>query len=320
MKEAEIRPQELFNQYLELSARDGAALDRSKFVEVDCPGCGSKQSPTQFLKNGYQYKKCKECNSLYCSPRPSNAQLGELYSKSESSHFWSNVFFPKVQEARREKLFRPKAQKVFDLIQKRGLKVETLCDVGAGHGLFLEELRPFFKGVKISAVEPDPTSAQVCRDKGFDVCQTLVEDAHVWEGKFDFVICSEVIEHVFDVGQFLNSLGRLLKPGGHCLITGLGYEGFDLLTLQEHSKAIFPPHHLNFLAQAGFDQGFKRNGFSNVDVWTPGVLDVDIVINSGIQNEFVEALKRRGPEAVQAFQKFLSENNLSSHVWVLAKK
>jgi hypothetical protein len=100
----------------------------------------------------------------------------------------------------------------------------------------------------------------------------------------------------------------------------LGYEGFDILTLQDRSKSIFPPHHLNFLSEKGFKEGFKRNGFSFVDVWTPGVLDVDIVINSGEKNEFIEALKRRGPQAVQAFQKFLSENNLSSHVWVLARK
>lgn len=305
---------------MELSAQDGKRLDRKNFVKISCPGCGSSRSEVCFQKNHFFFETCLECNTLFCNPRPSESQLKQLYMESESSHYWSNVFFPSVQDARRERLFRPKAIKIGELIRTKGLQVSHICDVGAGHGLFLEELKQVFSEVRLCAIEPDQTSSEILERKGFDVLRAVVQDAQEWKEKFDFVICSEVIEHVFDVKEFLRSLFELLRPGGHCLVTGLGYEGFDILTLQERSKSVSPPHHLNFLSQKGFQMAFKRNGFSSVEIETPGLLDLDIVLNSSVPSPFAQAIKSRGPEAITAFQKFLQENKLSSHVWILAKK
>lgn len=320
MKEEEIRPKEILQKYLDLSAADGKKLDAKLFVESHCQACGAKDDKIQIEKNGYTYKKCNQCHSIYCSPRPTMSQLDSLYFNSESSRFWSNVFFPSVQQARREKLFAPKAAKIAELIKSRNLKIESICDVGAGHGLFLEELQKQLPKMKMYAIEPDATSANACREKGITALESTSEEAKEWQGKFDFIISSEVIEHVFDVHSFIGSLQALLKPGGYCLITGLGYEGFDILTLQNHSKAVSPPHHLNFLSVEGFQKAFTRAEFTSAEVWTPGQLDVDIVLNSEYENEFLRVLKARGEKTIQEFQQFLSRNQLSSHTWVLAQK
>lgn len=320
MKEEEIRPKEILQRYLDLSAEDGRRLNPALFQSCDCQACGSGEGNTLIKKNGYSYVNCLSCNSLYCSPRPAKSQLDELYFNSESSKFWSNVFFPSVKEARREKLFAPKAKKITSMLKDRNIVVRSICDIGAGHGLFLEELRKNIPEANFFAIEPDSTSAQICREKGITTLVTTSENAAEWHNKFDFVICSEVIEHVQNVKEFIESLYALLKPGGYCLITGLGYEGFDILTLQEKSTAVSPPHHLNFLSVDGFKQLFLKTKFSSSDVWTPGQLDVDIVINNGFQNEFIKALKNRGEKTIQEFQEFLAKNNLSSHVWALAKK
>ena len=52
MKESEIRPQKLFNQYLQLAKKDNEIFfsDHSRFTEIPCPSCGNeKQMPG--LKN-----------------------------------------------------------------------------------------------------------------------------------------------------------------------------------------------------------------------------------------------------------------------------
>lgn len=320
MKEEEIRPKELLDRYLELSAKDGATLDSKDFVEIDCPACHSKNSKTQFKKNNYTYKKCPQCNSLFCSPRPNQKQLDSLYFGSESSKFWSNVFFPSVADARREKLFRPKAQKIAQMIQQKQMNVSSICDVGAGYGLFLQEIKNALPNVKLYAIEPDSTSAEQCRKKNIETLVATAESSEEWSNKFDLVISSEVIEHVFDLKRFIDSISKVVKPGGYCLLTGLGYEGFDILTLQEKSKAVSPPHHLNFISLNGYSNLLIECGFHNIDAWTPGELDVDIVLNSDYNSEFIDVLKSRGPETIKAFQKFLSENKLSSHTWILAQR
>jgi SAM-dependent methyltransferase len=248
------------------------------------------------------------------------AQLDSLYFESESSTFWSNVFFPTVQEVRREKIFKPKAKKLAQMLKDKGLNVKSICDVGAGHGFFLEELRKELPECEYYAVEPDANSASVCTNKGITTLQATAETAHEWAQKFDLVISSEVLEHVHDVKGFIDSLFALLKKDGHCLITCLGYEGFDILTLQEKSASVTPPHHLNFLSIEGFESVFKRSNFVSTDIWTPGQLDVDIVLNSGVDNEFLRVLKSRGPEAIKEFQQFLVKHKMSSHIWALAKK
>lgn len=39
------------------------------------------------------------------------------------------------------------------------------------------------------------------------------------EKHFDFILCSEVLEHVFNLEQIIGELQRVLKPGGHLLIS-----------------------------------------------------------------------------------------------------
>lgn len=320
MKESEIRPEELFNKYLDLSTQDGQLLDRNEFVEISCPSCGEDKSPVSFVKNDYSYKVCQACNNLFCSPRPNEEQLKYLYSESKSSAYWSKEFFPAVCEARKEKLFKPKAKKIKELLSLRNIKINTLCDIGAGHGLFLEEISKTLEEVNLFAIEPDLNSAKICEGKGIEVLNKTVENSSEWSDKFDFVISSEVIEHVYDPQVFIAGLHSLLKEDGYLLITGLGYEGFDILTLQADSKAVTPPHHLNFFSIKGFEQIFSKAGFSKFDIWTPGKLDVDIVLNSNTLNPFFNALKDRGDDALKEFQDFLVKYKLSSHVWILAQK
>lgn len=320
MKEEEIRPKANFEKYLQLSAEDGLKLDKAKFEHSSCQACGSNNSKYHFTKHSYTFQQCLDCYSLYCSPRPTAEQISSLYFNSPSSAFWSNVFFPSVQEVRREKLFRPKAQKIAQMIKEKGLSIRTICDIGAGHGIFLEELHKELPEMKLYAIEPDSHSAEVCRNKGIETLITTSEKAKEWCDKFDLVLCSEVIEHVQSVGNFLESVHAVVKPGGYCLITGLGYDGFDILTLQEKSKAVSPPHHMNFLSIEGFKILFQSLQVSHLEIWTPGQLDVDIVMNSGIENEFMRVLKNRGEKALREFQDFLVRHNISSHTWILAKK
>jgi ubiquinone/menaquinone biosynthesis C-methylase UbiE/ribosomal protein S27E len=320
VKEEEIRPKEIFQQYLELSQQDAREFNDSNFQTVSCPGCGVGSSEERFEKNGFRYVRCLNCGSLYCSPRPSEDDLGNFYKTSKSSKYWSEVFFPAVAEIRREKLFRKKAKQVHAALKKKSFCPEDICDVGAGYGIFLEELNSFFPSANFFAIEPSPELAERCQAKGFETLQSVAEQANVWNERFDLVISSEVIEHVHSCDRFVDSIYRLIKPGGYCLITGLGYEGFDILTLQENSNSIFPPHHLNFLSIKGFTELLQRAGFTEVAIWTPGELDVDIVINSAVIDEFTRVLQSRGTEAISEFQSFLQKYCMSSHIWVLAGK
>ncbi len=326
MKEYEIRPEALLNRYLELSAQDAAScFGNAPRTAVACVACGGTHSTHQFEKNGFGYAQCADCGTLFQSPRPASAAFEAFYRRSESSKYWAEVFYPAVAEVRREKIFRPRVERLTQLCVERGIQVECLIDVGAGYGIFLDEWRRRHPRVHALAIEPYSALAQECRSKGFEVVEDIVENVTGHDNSADLVTCFEVLEHVYAPLDFVQLLKGLARPGGYVFLSTLGIDGFDLQVLWEKSTQISPPHHINFLSLQGFERLFQGAGLVDIAVTTPGQLDVDIVRNA-VQRDpdllngrrFLGNLLRDDHAA--AFQRFLTEQRMSSHVWVMGRK
>ena len=119
MKESEIRPKKLFKEYLNLSKKDAESFDQSSFEIVNCVSCDSTLSKIKYKKDGFNYNICENCGTLFCNPRPSLETLDNFYKNSLSAKFWFEEFLPKVEESRREKIFKKKAIQLFELINKK---------------------------------------------------------------------------------------------------------------------------------------------------------------------------------------------------------
>ena len=177
MKESDIRPQALLDRYFELCARDAeTCFEGSATIDVPCVACADTRSTRQFDKNGFAYALCAGCGTLFQNPRPPIEAFEAFYRGSESSKYWAEVFFPSVAEIRREKIFRPRVDRLAGLCQERSLEVQRLIDVGAGYGILLDEWRKRFPRTHAVAVEPSASLAQECRSKGFDVVEDIVEN------------------------------------------------------------------------------------------------------------------------------------------------
>jgi SAM-dependent methyltransferase len=327
MKEHKIRPEALLNQYLKLSAEDAESCfgDETR-LEVACVACGGTQTKHQFKKNGFSYMQCADCGTLYQSPRPPIAAFEAFYRRSESARYWAEVFFPAVAEIRREKIFRPRVDRLMRLCEDKDITIKRLIDVGAGFGILLDEWRKCFPQAQFLAVEPSASLANECRSKGFEVFEEIVENVVGHDNSADLVTCFEVLEHVYDPLNFLQALKRLARPGGYVFVSTLCVDGFDLQVLWDKSKQIFPPHHINFLSVSGFEKLFRRAGLTDIAVTTPGQLDVDIVRNACRHDP--ELLKGQrflsnllaDDSGATALQNFLVEQRRSSHAWVIGRR
>jgi len=99
-----------------------------------------------------------------------------------------------------------------------------ILDIGCGAGLLCEPLTRL--GAQLIGVDPSASNiaaAWLHADKGqlsIDYrCSTVEQmDAHE---RFDIVLAMEVVEHVSDVGLFLNRCAAMLKPGGMMVISTL---------------------------------------------------------------------------------------------------
>lgn len=327
MKEQDIRPDNLFQKYLELSEQDASrCFTGVPRAEIACVACSGTKLSHQFDKNDFSYTLCTQCGTLFQSPRPHAEAFEQFYRNSVSSRYWANEFLPAVAEARRKSIFRVRVERLARLCAEKDIAVDTLIDVGSGFGIFLEEWRKRFQHTRCVGIEPSVSLAQRCKDKGLDVIENIVERVVGYEGSGDIVSCFEVLEHVHDPLDFLCALKRLIRPEGCLFITALGVDGFDIQLLWEKSNSVFPPHHINFLSVKGFCRLFERAGFVDVNVTTPGALDVDIVRNAALKDpsilnghRFIQRLVM-DPEVSTAFQEFLRQQRMSSHTWVTAQK
>lgn len=326
MKEEEIRPKDLYEEFLKLSRAESVALaSYGDLVEAKCPGCGQVENKSAFEKDGFNYKRCSQCGSLYMSPRPTPEAYEQFYRDSAASTFFAEEFIPAVLEQRRELIFMPRVTKISDISKTVSGDVKCIVEVGAGHGIFLEEWKKRHPKDQVCAIEPNNVMADLCRSKGIDVLEELAENAEEWHGAADVVTCFEVYEHVSDTVEFLESISALLKPGGCLIMTSLTCDGFDISILQDKANSVCPPQHINLCSREGFKTSAEAAGLIDIEILTPGKLDVELVLSAVKEGRatlrpFEAALLDQSAEGLAGLQDYLVENKLSSHLWLVARK
>jgi len=98
------------------------------------------------------------------------------------------------------------------------LKDLRILDVGCGGGILSEPLAR----IGASVVGADPSAENIeaasahARESGVavDYRATTAEELAAANEKFDIVLAMEVVEHVSDVGLFVNTCAAMVKPGG----------------------------------------------------------------------------------------------------------
>ena len=146
---------------------------------------------------------------LYVAPRPPLNVIHEFYKHSANYEYWNKYIFPASEEARKEKIFKPRVDKVISLCKKFESDTTCIVEVGAGFGTFCEEMqkRNFFK--RVIGVEPTPNLATTCRLKNIETIELPIEEVKQ-TNLCDVLVSFEVIEHLFSPADFLKSAKNLL--------------------------------------------------------------------------------------------------------------
>jgi ribosomal protein S27E len=323
LKEEEIRPAELFAEYLHLAEKDaGEFFPQSDRHNCLCPACNN-QGQKIFSKHSFVYKECPECRTLFVSPRPGVEDLHRYYRESPSARFFGTTFYRATSEARRLKLWRPKAEKVLNLLHRHGADKFHLIDIGGGYGIFAKEFERL-SSRKVLVVEPGPDSAAACRQQGLQVMESFLEDllpGQLPPGPKAFV-SFELFEHLHHPGLFLDKLGSLMNPGDLFLFTTLNGMGLDIQVLWEKSNS-FSLQHLQFLNPWSIRFLLKKCQFESLVVETPGKLDMDILKKNqvAITDRFWKRLLGQAEDkTLDQWQEFISSQGFSSHMWVVCRR
>ncbi len=326
MKVDDIRPASvLVGQRAAMQADiDWLAKRQAAFVIVNCPACAAKDFENLYEKYCMQQVRCRECETQFINPRPSEEILAAFYAQSANYAYWARNIFPASKEARREKIFQPRAAYAAGLVRKAGIRNGVLVEVGAAYGQFCSEVVKTGVFSRVIAIEPTPDLAGVCRGLGIEVLESPYESV-LFDTPVDFIASFEVIEHLFDPGAFMAWCHDALRPGGMVLLTCPNIAGFETLLLGRASGAV-DHEHMNLFTPQSLAQLAERCGFIEIEVTTPGELDVDLVQRALKAGEIgktdlgplvIRLVEGANPKHLQSL---IQEASLSSNMRMIARK
>lgn len=328
LREFGVRPRALFDEYIELLARDIAAHlgDGSRLVPAACPGCGTPGGRPAFSKLSFTYVACDGCGSVFVSPRPTTASLREFVAASEALRFWRSRVERETLPERAHAIFHPRAHWIQRGAQDAGEASPVLVDLHSRYPAFLDAVARSGVFDRIVSVAPAVDLSDVT-----GVPRVMVEER--LEGALELspigglLSAQECLERAAEPDRLVAHAATLLRDGGLLFLTTVTWSGFDLQVLGGRSKNVLPPIHLNLLSLEGIRRLLSRHGFTVVELSTPGQLDTEIVAHAVAEDPEIplppfvdELIRRRGEPEHAAFQQFLQEALLSSHVRLVARK
>lgn len=124
--------------------------------------------------------------------------------------------------------------KIFDLILIKGQKTLSIADIGSGIGfdsliiIKLIKENPKFSNlnIKLTLVEGRLDYLEASKEllKGFNIEKYFIQMdfnkcLNIKSESFDIILCSEVVEHISEIKQFLLELHRILKKDSYFILT-----------------------------------------------------------------------------------------------------
>lgn len=137
-------------------------------------------------------------------------------------------------------------RKLISLMKRTSeLNNARLLDVGANTGVFLQEYKTY--SGNIQGIEPSEEAAATAKKLfGHNVENAVIGDAHLDDNTFDIITMWDVIEHLYDPRNDLETLFEKLKPGGVIFISTHDVSDWFAKVMGEHYPAYMYQHFFHF--------------------------------------------------------------------------
>ena len=198
--------------------------------------------------------ECRKCGLVYVSPRIAASARLSTYSLQDEMEY-----FRRTRE-RRELAYK---DLVLRLPEWLGRDVHTLLDIGCGDGALLEVARQArIEGVGTEISEGLRRDVQSRIGKDAIVCADLTRlPAH----QYDVVTLINVLEHLPNPYEILQSASRLLTPGGILLVHVPNLGGLPARLRGASWRHIEPLTHLTYFTARTLKALVARAGLKPVD-------------------------------------------------------
>jgi 2-polyprenyl-3-methyl-5-hydroxy-6-metoxy-1,4-benzoquinol methylase len=301
---------------------------RAELVEhINCPNCDGNSYEHLFIKQGFDFVRCKNCDLVYVNPRLLESATLAYYGDApdqQSMMDWLNVLTNPANQAWQIPYFQEAADILSKLIPANG----KVLDIGCSIGLFMDIAKK--SGFQCLGLEPEPKSREYALSRGLDVRPDLFKEAGFPRASFDAITMFGVLEHLSKPREMLADIWDVLKPGGIVMVIVPNMYSFANGTLHSLARTFTGRNHLSYFAWDTLSDLFKRSGYevAHLDTTLAGL---DAVLNywqfkephSGLSLEFLPP-KMQGllqdPEGRKQFEKLICDWDMGLRLRLAARK
>ncbi|MBI3774084.1 MAG: glycosyltransferase [Gammaproteobacteria bacterium] len=223
-----------------------------------CLVCGGRKLYYDFSLGKYRVEECADCGLMRLNPQPTDAELAAIYGPN----YFAFSDDPDGQLHASE-LKSQTADHYLDLLESYTKAPLTghLLEVGCGHGDFLS--RAVARGLSVTGVEYSPHAVQIAATKlgthGQVLCGEVGQLLAVG-ARFDFIMFSDVLEHVRDPRAFLRSVRALLRENGIAIAIVPSLDSVSA-RLMKSKWVEFKPEHLWYFSTKTLTQLLHSENF-----------------------------------------------------------
>ncbi|HSZ63823.1 MAG TPA: class I SAM-dependent methyltransferase [Terriglobales bacterium] len=208
------------------------------------------------LPSAYDVVVCRRCGFVYADPAATQDDYDRFYCEWSKYDDLATATGSGVSPYDAARLSTVAA----DLARALPSRAASILDAGCATGGLLSALRE--QGfTAVAGLDPSPRCAAACRERGFEAYVGSISSAatptHL--PKFDCVVFSHVLEHIYDIPAFFNSARGLLAPGGYLYLEtpdATRYDEYLYAPFQE-----FNTEHINHFSAHAIENVARHFGF-----------------------------------------------------------
>lgn len=188
---------------------------------ISCNFCGSRLHVRHYRADGAEYSRCRGCGLVFQNPMPDERALRKRYDSDYYEYEIENEknFFGLMKHALKDV--------GFELGAPDAGQGKRILDIGCATGMLLDYLKKSGQW-ETEGVEVCEAAVRYGREnRSLSIFHGTLEEASCESASFEVVHASHVIEHVTDPSSFLREIYRILKPGGHLIITTPNIDGLQ---------------------------------------------------------------------------------------------
>jgi 2-polyprenyl-3-methyl-5-hydroxy-6-metoxy-1,4-benzoquinol methylase len=209
------------------------------------------------LPSEYRVVVCHRCGFVYADPAATQRDYDRFYcewSKYDDSATATGSGVSSYDAAR----LAATAADIARALPSRGA---TILDAGCATGGLLTALHE--QGfTAVAGLDPSPRCVAACRERGFEAYVASIGSAPANMPKFDCVVFSHVLEHVYDIPAFFAAARHVLAPGGYLYLEtpdATRYADYLYAPFQE-----FNTEHINHFSARTLENAAHHFGFQPV--------------------------------------------------------